>query len=559
MAGVSLYSLKVERLSAERQQAVIRIMLSLMTIMVLGKFYYDQFEPGGAVILQGRTVAMLVAVLMSYSIGMWALVRWRPDTLRIVQAAGSVLELGLIALLIRTTASCGIPFYLWYIFYVVSVATRYGGHYSILALSASVVSFTMIILLTPQAYTVNVPAVLGFTGFLLVLAYMFGQMSERQLRYQASLAVVTELRGELASLATSKDIIEHLLERTKRLIGVEHTFFLPAARGADHSEEPGLRSAGAEPTLMSAFREGGGPWNVEEILLAQNPVMSNNISRHAQLPGNIVEKLRITNMAAAPMMVRGLPVGVIYAANHMERPLVKHDLQLLDLVANQSAPSVENALLWERLREAAASEERLRIARDLHDNFLQTLAAIKLYLERCKILVQKDPNRALDNIDRIHEVATHGLAEARAYLAELRQMGPEPSRFSQAVEKCSAEVAAKAGFEAKVDVKKLEESNIPPNVALAAFQVLRELLNNAAQHSKAGNVQVRVRSEDGNLIMEVEDDGSGFDVPKVRAQKAAEGHLGLVGVEERIRQLNGTFELKSAPGEGTKAVVSLSL
>jgi len=136
------------------------------------------------------------------------------------------------------------------------------------------------------------------------------------------------------------------------------------------------------------------------------------------------------------MMVRATPVGVVYAANRRDKPLSNADLQLLELIATQAAPVVENALLWERLREAAASEERLRIARDLHDNFLQTLAAIKLHLERCKILISKDSaDRAIEGVDRIHQIATRGLGEVRSYLSELRLMGPEPSRFRQAIER----------------------------------------------------------------------------------------------------------------------------
>ena len=258
------------------------------------------------------------------------------------------------------------------------------------------------------------------------------------------------------------------------------------------------------------------------------------------------------------MMVRNVPVGVVYAANRKGKSLSTTDLQLLELVATQAAPVVENALLWERLREAAAAEERLRIARDLHDNFLQTLAAIKLHLERCKIVIPKDTERALEGIDKITEISTHGLAEVRAYLSELRMMGPEPSRFRQAVERSADDAATRGGFATKLDID-LPEGAIPPHVAVAAFQILRELLNNVTTHSGAKNVTVRVRSEEKQLVIEIEDDGRGFEATRVRAEKASEGHMGLVGVEERARQSNGTFTLTSEPGKGTRARATLAL
>jgi len=558
MKAGGVYSLKYEQLAAERQQAVIRLLLALTSSLVLIKFYIDQSPPEEYLKITAHQVATIVTLLMAYSGAMWALVRWRPEWLRTTIAVSSVAEVALITYLIRSTAGTDIPFHFWYIFYVVSVATRYGWQYSVLALSASIVTFTLVACFAPQSYGTNVTAVLGFTGFLLVLAFMFGRISEKQLSYQSSLLVVNEFRAELAGLTTSREITDHLLSRTKELLKVEKAFFLPAKRGSDGSEEIGLRSAGADPVLLGAFREGAGVWNVEEILKEQRPIVSNKVGKDPSLRGDEAARLGIKNLAAAPMMVRSVPVGVVYAANRKDKSLSNSDLQLLELIATQAAPVVENALLWERLREAAASEERLRIARDLHDNFLQTLAAIKLHLERCKILVSKDTDRALDGIDKIHQIATRGLAEVRAYLSELRLMGPEPSRFRQAVERCCADAAARGRFETILDLT-LPEDAMQPNIALAAFQIVRELVNNAAAHSHAQTVRVGVHASDGKLTMEVSDDGAGFDVARVRAEKASAGHMGLVGVEERVRQSNGTFTLTSEPGKGTRAVATLSL
>lgn len=564
------FSLKAERLSAERQQAVIRLLLSLVTSVVLIKFYTSQSIPGYEETPQFLAaapekpleltlvqVATIIALFTAYSVGMWAMVKYCPEKLRITTLLACLIEIALITYLFATTAWTGIPFYLWYFFYVVSIATRYGWLHSILALSASIVSFTWIAAV-PQNSASDVVPVLGFTGFLLVLAMMFGQISEKQLNYQASLAVVDEFRAELAGLATSTDIIDLLLKRTRVLLNVEQTFFLPARRGADGTDAPGLRSAGTDPVLLATFREEGGMWNVEEILKEQRPLISNNLATHLPLPKGTAAKLGIRNLAAAPLMVRGAPVGVVYAANRRDKGLRNADLQLLGLVATQAAPVVENSLLWERLTEAATSEERLRIARDLHDNFLQTLAAIKLHLERCKILIEKDSERAKDGIDKIHQIATRGLAEVRYYLSELRLMGPEPSRFREAIKRCADEAAVRGSLEVDAEIE-VSENPIPPGVAVAAFQITRELLNNVVTHAQAKHVAVRVKAEDGRLVLEVEDDGVGFEVSRVRAEKAAQGHMGLVGVEERARQSNGNLEVTSEPGKGTKATAWLAI
>ncbi|MCL5104209.1 MAG: sensor histidine kinase [Armatimonadetes bacterium] len=561
MRSSQVYSLTSERLSVERQLAAIRLLMSLTTSLLLLKFYFDQSLPGASgpdIEHVGiGSIAVLIALFAIYSAGIWAWLKWRPDGLISAMAISSVLEVMLIIYLLRSPAASEIPFYLWYVFYVASVAMRYGWRLSILALSASIGSFVISNLVEGQ-YVVQILSNLGFTAFLLVLAFFFGQISERQFNYQASLSIVNEFRAELAGLTTTSEIINHLLVRARDILRVEQAWFLPARRGADGSEAPGLRSAGADPVLLSTFREGGADWNVEEILNGQRALVSNTPHADSSLPKGVAARLGLKNLAAAPLIVGGIHVGVVYAANKKESPLSNQDLRLLELIATQAAPVVENALLWERLREAATSEERIRIARDLHDNFLQTLAAIKLHLERCKLLVQKDTTRALDGIDKIHQIASRGLGEVRAYLSELRVMGPEPSRFRQAIERASAEAATKAGFKTHLEVH-LPDECLPPNVALAAFQILRELLNNAASHSGAEHVQVRVFTEEGNLVLEIEDDGKGFDVASVRAEKASQGHLGLVGVEERAKQSNGTLTVTSQPGKGTRATAYLAL
>lgn len=563
MDAGGIYTLKRERVATERQIALIRLLLCVTGALVIAKFCSDYRivrltdlveEPLRLALEMAPWYGVLLPI---YGIITTLLVYRQTISLPVSALVTTFTDLILITCLVDSLGS-EMPFHLWYVFFVVSVAIRYGWRYSVLALSASIVSSTVITLRAPQGFAGNIPGQLGFTGFLLVLAFMFGRISEKQLSYQASLAVVNEFRYELAGLATSAEVIAHTLAKAKALLRVEEAFFLPARRGADGSEAPGLRSSGADPVLLATFRESGGAWNVEEILKEQRPLLTNSPNKDQSLSEGLPPKAELKNLVAAPMMVRGTPVGVVYAANRKDDRLSNADLELLELMATQAAPVVENALLWERLRESAASEERLRIARDLHDNFLQTLAAIKLHLERCKILVAKDPTRALDGIERIHQIATRGLGEVRSYLSELRLMGPEPSRFRQAIERCAADAAGRGGFETELDLH-LPDEPMPPNVALAGFQILRELLNNVAAHASAKNVRVSAKVQDDKLVLEVADDGKGFEVTRERAEKASAGHLGLVGVEERAKQANGTFTITGEPGKGTRATAILRI
>lgn len=560
MRSGTVYSLQSEQLITERQLSVVRLLLAVTTTIMIVWYEYD-VAGSFANMRLFYNVAPFVFTL--YSIVVWAILHQMPRYLDHIMLVTSVLEIILITYLVAAPAGREVPFYLWYIFYVASVAMRYGWKHSVLALAASIVSFTSILVYTVYCSAdpdqlINIPTQLGFTYFLLVLAYLFGQVSERQLSYQASLNVVNRLRAELAVLPSSREIMEHVLFSIQNLLAVSDAFFLPAKGGADSSEEPGLRSIGQDPRYLATFREEGGEWNVSSILNEQSPLVSNSLTREHPLPKDLISRLQLRNIAAAPMMVRGVPIGVIYAANKSDGGFNRNDVQLLELIAAQTAPVVENTILWERLTESAASEERLRIARDLHDNVLQTLAGIKMHLEKCKIQLQKSPDRAASGIDRIHEIATRGLAEVRAYLSQLRLMGPDPSRFEDSIKKAAYDAASQSGFEVSLSFN-LPESGLAENIAGAAFQITRELITNVSKHADASNLSVDVSHKNNLLYIDVSDDGAGFEVTRERAEKAASGHLGLVGVEERAAGYGGTVTISSRPGQGTKAVVILPL
>ncbi len=555
MKSYPMYSLVLERRSAELQQAVIRILLSVITCLVLVKHHLDLGSMFQGSITSIHVLVVSVVFLL-YSVAIWVFEMWLPNYLKVTMVTASITDIIIITLLMHMTLYTEIPFYIWYIFYVVNISSKYGWQYSIMALSASIVSFSWVLgLYSSAAFS---PFALGSIGYLLVLAFMFGQISERQLTYQAFLAVVNEFRAELSGIATSRDIMSHVLERTRGLLKVEHAFFLPASRGADASQAPGLRSQGSDPAILATFREGGGPWNVEEVLREQRPIMSNKIPKEIRLADPSQAWSRVQNVAAAPMMVRTVPVGVLYVANRRDKSLSKTDLLLLEVIATQIAPVIENALLWERLREAAAAEERLRIARDLHDSVLQTLAAINIHVERCRILIDKDTNRAQQGLEKIHEISTHGLAEVRTYLSELRMVGPEPAKFDSTVRKMCEEAASRNNIEVAVNIDISNEA-LSPLVSSVAFQVLRELVNNAVMHSGGSKIDVDIDILEDILQIQVHDNGAGFAVESTRARKATTGHLGLVGVEERVRAIKGRFELSSEPDDGTTATVKLPM
>lgn len=549
MSQTSPNTVRKEAVAIEATLADVRIVLWLATAAVTATTW----------ILTGKMNTWQMQVLgifLAYSLSMRIAIRRCPRYFRQATFVSSIVEVMLITGLISAASlsdswagSSRSPFYLWYVFYVASISLRYGMQMSILGLAASVMFYTSVSM-SPIGLRFGSPGFMGDTGFLFILAFLFGHIAERQKSYQTRLAVVNELGVALASLGTSREIAQLMVTQTASLVDSDMCWFAPSKDDEDTDTTPVAH--GLDPGDKSDFL---GEFAPDSVLGMRRVLVSNKPRKDQRIPSEALKLLHIKSLAAVPLYVRDEPVGVLYAANKQPRGFTGYDVDLLELIAAQAAPIIENTQLWERLKEAAASEERLRIARDLHDNFLQTLSAIKLYLERCRILVDKDPQRAKASIERIHEISTEGLADVRSYLSQLRLMGPDPSKFDQAATQCATEAAARGGFVAHTDIDAPEEL-LTQRLALTAFQILRELLNNVVKHAEATNVWVKVGQEQGSLLVTVRDDGAGFDI-EVGKRASDRGHLGLVGIGERVQEFDGEFEITSCPGEGTKAKVLL--
>jgi signal transduction histidine kinase len=545
MPAEAPHILRRESVASERTLADVRVILWLATAVVT-------FKLPGSPASSYRWLVIGLSIFLAYSLAMWLIVRYIPRWIRYAAAFSSVFEVWLITLIIWAGASPLTPFYLWYVFYVVSMSLRYGMQISILGLAASIVMYTLVAA-NPRDPFVYAPSFVGYTAFLFILAFLFGHMSERQRSYQTRLSVVNELGVALASLSTSREIIRLLVNETAELLRANMCWFAPSRNAEDF--EFARVSTGVSSVKLSTLMASLGGWAPASILERGQTVVTNSPRKDKALTAEALKAAPLRSLAAVPLYVRDVPVGVLYVANKQPRGFSGYDIELLDLIAAQAAPLIENVQLWERLKESAASEERLRIARDLHDNFLQTLSAIKLYLERCRILLDKDTEKAKASIERLHEISTEGLADVRSYLSQLRLMGPDPSQFRQAVERSALEAAARCGFKVHTELD-IAEDSLTPQISLAAFQVMRELLNNVVKHARALNVWISMKSNTGRLEIEVKDDGQGFDLVE-RRRASEKGHLGLVGIEERVKELAGEFMLQSDLGNGTTARIIL--
>lgn len=201
----------------------------------------------------------------------------------------------------------------------------------------------------------------------------------------------------------------------------------------------------------------------------------------------------------------------------------------------------------EEAERRKASEERVRIARDLHDVVAHNISVINVQANTALHLAQRQPERAIEALSTIHGVSRQALVELRSILGILRGMDDDvPLDPTPSLAHLGGlfMTASSAGLRVRVEDDRLS-ADLPETVDVAAYRIVQEALTNAARHAAGSTVVVRIASEDDHLVLEVEDDGGG----EVQSLAATGSGNGIAGMTERAEGLGGTLHA-SARSDG---------
>ena len=212
----------------------------------------------------------------------------------------------------------------------------------------------------------------------------------------------------------------------------------------------------------------------------------------------------------------------------------------------------ELRILYEQAQELVSLQERQRLARELHDSVSQVLYCIGLeaHTAREALEMEGDPEQAIAAIDYVLVLAGAGLAEMRALIFELR---PESLEIEGLVAALTKQVAVlRARYNLTVEADLGEEPHIPIEMKHALYRIAQEALHNIVKHARASMVILRLAGEANEIILEVRDNGRGFD-----PAGSFPGHLGLRSMHERATKVGGTLTMESLQGQGALVEVRL--
>ncbi len=212
--------------------------------------------------------------------------------------------------------------------------------------------------------------------------------------------------------------------------------------------------------------------------------------------------------------------------------------------------------LVELYKGVTVTEERNRLAQEIHDGLAQNLASSLLKIEFCERLLDGNPEKVKRELLALRKMLAKSIKATRQVIFELRLPRFHRTGFATVLKQYLEGFCKKTGIAATLNFK-VEES-LSPKIQVGTYRIIREAINNIRKHAKAKNMDLKlITDKNRNLRLIIEDDGKGFDLKRALTQRKYAKHFGLKGMEEQAKLLGGTFTVESAKRQGTRIKVKV--
>jgi len=284
------------------------------------------------------------------------------------------------------------------------------------------------------------------------------------------------------------------------------------------------------------------------VLKRREPLLIQDISTDPRVPWSM-QQAGPASLLIVPMAIEEQLLGVIGLSRKKGPLFTTDEVARLAAVAEEVATFISS----NRQRQLAiAMNERQRLVRDLHDSVTQKLYGLVTLTEAAQAgLEAGSPEMSVKVLSRVGENARQALKEMRLFLHELTPIDLEREGLVAVLHQRLAAVEGRADVKAQV----LADDNVslPLDKEVALYYIAQEALNNTLRHANAKSVTVRLKKRKTGVLLEVEDDGCGFD-----PQQEDKGGMGLRNMRERTDQIGAKLKIVSAPGKGTRVSVTVN-
>jgi signal transduction histidine kinase len=555
--------------------------LRWLLLVVVALLYFAQPNPPGA----SQLMLALLAVTVFYNIGLVILefVEYAPAFLSwFLPVADSVLALSLFA---ASDASAG-PLIWIGLLPGLTTALRHRATVGLSVIAAFTLAQAVLILaLSPDNY--GGLASLALTALVLWPATLAAARLARRLRtfiqavsdteHKSQTQIERALRAHARALYEMSSMVSATLDYEK-VLDAALNFGAFGAEGSQQQayslmtsavltfREDQLRMASgwrlppADHRVLCPAREGV----LGQVIRTSEPAVISDPSRDPELE-QFVGFRNCRSLMALPLRAGFETYGVVLYGHPRVDFFDQDKRAFLIAVVNQAIIALQNAQLYRNLREEkerlveVQEEAQKKLARDLHDGPTQSVAALAMRANFARRLVERDPKAAADELFKMEDLARRTTKEIRHMLFTLRPLVLESQGLTAALQQLAEKMRETHSQNVIVEAEPGLEDRLELNQQGVLFYIVEEAVGNARKHAQAQHIWVRLKTQRDVLVLEIQDDGVGFNVGAVNASYDKRGSLGMVNMRERAEMLSGAVKIDSAEGRGTRVTVLVPL
>ena len=396
-----------------------------------------------------------------------------------------------------------------------------------------------------------------FAGIYLFTRFIVGEIDQKQrillqqneellALHHASLAIESQLDLEV--------VLHRVVEEARHLLGVRFgglTFFHEDGElakfitaGIPDEERARMQDPPKGHGVIGAVTQSGGTLRLDDV------------AHHPQSVGFPENHPKMGPLLAVPILSKGGVFGHLYLADMPGKQFTERDEETLVRFAALSAVAIENAQLHQQVRALAITEERERIAREMHDSLAQVLGYVNTKAQATKVLMKNGKvEKATEQLDQMASAARDAYADVREGILSLRT-SLEPDRtLVDTLREYLGVWEEQSGVRATLDASQLPDRALTDLEEVHLLRITQEALANVRKHAGASEVAITMERTGQDVITTIVDNGSGF----VQEERGARGvpQFGMSTMRERAESLGGSFDVSSILGEGTSIRVRL--
>jgi signal transduction histidine kinase len=396
-------------------------------------------------------------------------------------------------------------------------------------------------------------AIVALTALILAAATIERRKAAKALRQRADdLATLHESSKTFLDNFEIANIFQIICRLAVTRLGLDVAWI--ETRNQYGEEMDQLISYGAPPMVIRELREtwpkidGWQELAVPSIYELAGPPTSGGMKEH-----------EYCSLAIFPLLFSNRSIGILRLLSKQKDFFSRDKQILLQSYVNLAAVAIQNTLLFDEVRQSnkqlhglsqrlmkAQEDERLHLSRELHDESGQLLTALSVQLGLLERSLNQ-PGVLRERIEELKKTSATIQANLHKLAVNLRPASLDHLGLVTTLQQFIDEFSRQYGIAVDFEAVGMEGKRLPNEVETAVFRVVQESLTNVVLHAQARRVDVLLNLHNQCVVLIVEDDGVGF----LPGSLAAEDHLGLFGMRERIEMLGGSFMIESSPGKGT--------